>query len=211
MKVLAINGSARPNGNTAYAIGVIAEQLKNEGIETEVVTVGNKLVHQCIDCKRCFKEHDNKCVFEDDIVNELFLKLREADGVILGTPIHFAGVSGNIKTVLDRLFYMNIANGSPMRHKVGVAIGAVRRSGGIQAVDTLNKYFEIAEMVVPSSSYWNVIHGMTPGQAAQDDEGNQIMRVLGKNMAWTMKVIDASKDKVTEPDIENKIATNMIR
>jgi multimeric flavodoxin WrbA len=150
-------------------------------------------------------------VFEDDIINELFQKIKEADGIILASPIHYSGVSGGIKTVLDRLFYLNGANGNVLRHKVGVSIGAVRRSGGIQAVNQLNKYLEYSEMIIPTSNYWNVIYGMKPGEAKEDKEGTQIMRVLGKNMAWTMKVIEAGRDKVNEPEAERKIMTNLVR
>jgi multimeric flavodoxin WrbA len=212
MKVLAINGSPHPKGNTAYAIGIVAEELKKEGIETDVVTIGNQVVHGCLGCGRCFKERNEKCVvYNDDMVNELFQRMKEADGLILASPIHYAGMGGIISTLLDRLFYVNTANGNVVRHKVGVALGAVRRSGGIPAVDQLNKYLEYAEMLIPTSNYWNVIHGAAPGQAEQDEEGKQIMRVLGKNMAWAMKLVENGKGVVKEPEEERKIMTNFIR
>jgi multimeric flavodoxin WrbA len=211
MKVLAINGGPHPNGNTAYAIGVIAEELKKEGIETEVLTIGNELIHGCTGCGRCRRERDEKCVFEDDIVNNVFQKLKEVDGIILGSPVHYAGMSGIMSTFLDRLWYMNGANGNVLRHKVGVAIGAVRRSGGIPTVNQLSKYLEYSEMVIPTSNYWNVIHGAKPGEAQKDEEGKQIMSVLGKNMAWVMKLIEAGKGTVAEPKAEAKVAMNFIR
>lgn len=211
MKVLAINGGPHPNGNTAYAISVIAEELKKEGIETEVITIGNKVIHGCLDCGRCLREQDEKCVFEDDIVNEVFQKLKEVDGIILGSPTYSAGMNGVMSTFLDRLFFINIANGNVLRHKVGVAITALRRSGGIPAVNQLSKYLEYSEMVIPTSHYWNVIHGLAPGEAKEDAEGNQIMRVLGKNMAWIMKVIEDGKGKVEELEAEVKVMTNFVR
>ena len=211
MKVLAINGSPHKNGNTAYAINVVAAELAKEGIETEVVTIGNKLVHGCLGCGRCYREKDEKCVFEDDIVNEMFQKIKDVDGLILGSPIHYAGMGGVMSTFLDRLFYVNGANGNLLRHKVGVAIGAVRRSGGIPAVNQLSKYLEYSEMVIPTSNYWNVIHGLMPGDAEKDGEGNQIMRILGKNMGWLMNVIEAGKGKIAKPEKEVKVMTNFIR
>jgi multimeric flavodoxin WrbA len=211
MKVLAINGSSHVKGNTAYAISLITDELKKSGIESEVLTIGKELVHGCTGCGRCYRERDEKCVFEDDIVNDVFKKLKDVDGLILGSPIHYAGMSGVISTFLDRLFYLNGANGNVLRHKVGVAIGAVRRSGGIPAVNQLNKYLEYSEMIIPTSNYWNVIHGHKPGEALKDEEGVQIMRILGKNMAWIMSVIDAGQGKVDAPEAERKIMSNFIR
>lgn len=211
MKVIAINGSPHPNGNTAYALGIVAEELKKEGIETEIINIGKETVHGCLGCGRCYREHDEKCVFDDDIVNEIFQKAKEADGIILGSPVHYSGMGGVMGTFLDRFFYMNGANGNVLRHKVGVAVAAVRRSGGIPAVNQMSKYLEYSEMVIPTSNYWNVIHGLKPGETEQDEEGKQIMRVLGKNMAWIMKVIEVGRDKVTEPEAEQKQMTNFIR
>lgn len=211
MKVLAINGGPHPNGNTAFAIGLVADELKKEGIETETITIGNKLIHGCTGCGRCFRERDEKCVFEDDMVNDVFQKLKAVDGLILGSPIHYAGMSGAMSSFLDRLFYLNGANGNVLRHKVGVALGAVRRSGGIPAVNQLSKYLEYSEMVIPTSNYWNVIHGTVAGDAEKDEEGTQIMRVLGKNMAWVLKLIEAGRDAIPAPEAERKVMTNFIR
>ncbi|MDC7220572.1 MAG: flavodoxin family protein [Spirochaetales bacterium] len=211
MKVLAINGSPHAKGNTAYAIGVVADELAKEGIETEVLTIGKETIHGCLGCGRCYKERNETCPAFDDMVNEAFQKIKEADGLILGSPIHYAGMAGVMSTFLDRLFYMNGANGNVLRHKAGVALGAVRRSGGIPAVNQLSKYLEYSEMVIPTSNYWNVIHGTKPGDAEQDAEGVQIMRVLGKNMAWLMKLIEAGKGTIPAPEAEKKVMTNFVR
>ncbi|MDC7223385.1 MAG: flavodoxin family protein [Spirochaetales bacterium] len=211
MKVLAINGSPHPKGNTAYAIGLVTAELEKEGIETETITVGNKPIQGCLGCGRCFKERDEKCVIERDMVNEVFQKFKETDGLILGAPVHFAGMGGAVSSLLDRLFYLNGANGNVLRHKAGAAVSAVRRSGGIPSVNQLNQYLEYSEMVLPTSNYWNVIYGARPGEAEQDEEGKQTMRILGKNMAWVMKLIEAGRGTVAEPEAEQKIMTNFIR
>jgi len=212
MKVLVLNGSPHPKGNTYEAIKVLTNELEKEGIEVEIITVGNKLVHGCIGCGRCAKEHNDTCpTFTDDIVNEIMPKFKQMDGLVLATPTHYAGAAGVITTLLDRLLIVNGANGNYLRHKVGVALSAVRRSGGIQATDALNKYLEYSEMLIPTSSYWNVGYGRTPGEFKDDIEGNQIMRVLGKNMVWALKLVENGKNIVTEPKAEPKQAYSFIR
>jgi multimeric flavodoxin WrbA len=211
MKVLAINGSSRKNGNTKYGLNVMKEILEKEGIEVEIYDIGTTPFHQCIDCQRCFREKDGKCVFDDDPVNELFLKFKECDGVIFGSPVHFAGMAGGFKAILDRLFYVNIANGNVLRHKVGCSFGAVRRAGAIEAMDQMNKYLQYAEMIVPTSDYWNVIYGMAKGEAAKDVEGNRILKNLAQNMAWSLKLVENGKTSVAEPAEIKSEFTNMIR
>lgn len=207
MKVVAFNGSPKKEGNTYHAIRMVAEELEKEGIEVEIVHVGNKTIKGCIACGFCVK--NGKCVTNNDEVNEWIQKMREADGIILGSPVHYAAIGGTMKSFLDRAFYV-LHDGS-LRHKVGAAVVAVRRSGGVPTFNQLNNYINYAEMLMPSTNYWNVIHGTAPGEVAGDEEGKQIMRVLGQNMAWLMKLVENGKDTVKEPERENKIFTNFIR
>lgn len=210
MKVLAINGSPNENGNTFFAISVVLQELEKEGIETETLTVGNKDVRGCIACGTCVSEGNCRCIF-DDGMNEWILKMVEADGIILGSPVYFSGVNGTMKSFLDRAFFVTAVSGRPLRHKVGAAVVAVRRSGGIPTFEQLTRYFCFSEMLMPASNYWNVIHGMMPGEAAGDEEGIQTMRILGQNMAWLLKLIEHGKGHIQPPAGENKILTNFIR
>ncbi len=211
MKVLAFNGSPKKEGNTYHALKIVTDELEKEGIETEIVHVGNKLIRGCMACGQCFKNKDEKCAITDDNVNELIQKMKEADGMILGSPVYFSGVAGTMKSFLDRAFYVSTINGGLFKNKVGASISVVRRSGGIPTCDQLNKYISYSEMLMPSSNYWNVIHGSTPGEVLQDEEGVQIMRILGKNMTYLMKLVKNGKDSVTEPTKERKIKTSFIR
>jgi multimeric flavodoxin WrbA len=210
MKVLAINGSPNENGNTFFAISVVLQELEKEGIETETLTVGNKDVRGCIACGTCVSEGNCRCIF-DDGMNEWIRKMVEADGIILGSPVYFSGVNGTMKSFLDRAFFVTAVSGRPLRHKVGAAVVAVRRSGGIPTFEQLTRYFCFSEMLMPASNYWNVIHGMMPGEAAGDEEGIQTMRILGQNMAWLLKFIEHGEDHIQPPAGENKILTNFIR
>lgn len=210
MKVFAINGSPKPNGNTAFAMKTVLGELEKQGITTELVTIGHKEIRGCLGCGACFKNR-NMCCIIDDTVNELVPKMAEADGLLIGSPVYYSGVNGVMKAFLDRAFYVAGANGGLMRHKVGAVVVAVRRSGGIPAFDQLSKYLQISEMIAVSSSYWNVIHGTVPDDAQQDLEGVQIMQMLGKNMAWLMKLVEYGKGHVEEPAPEPKVRTNFIR
>lgn len=209
MKVVAFNGSPKQKGNTYHAIKMVAEELEKAGIEVEIVHVGNKSIRGCLACGACTENNDEKCVIENDGVNEWIQKMKAADGIILGSPVHYSAISGTMKSFLDRAFY--VANTGLLRHKVGAAVVAVRRSGGVATFNQLNNYINYAEMLIPGTNYWNVIHGTAPGEAAGDEEGKQIMRVLGKNMAWLMKLVENGKGTVEEPARENKIFTNFIR
>lgn len=211
MKVLAINGSPHKEGNTYYALKMVADELEKEGIETEIIHVGNQVIRGCMACNLCAKNKDEKCVFGQDGVNEWVQKMKEADGILLGSPVHYAAIGGTMKSFLDRAFYVASKNGGLFRHKVGASLVAVRRSGGLPAFNQLNNFINYAEMVMPTSNYWNVIHGTLPGDALKDQEGIQIMRVLGKNMAWTMKSLENGKKSVKESEKENKIYMNFIR
>ena len=146
---------------------------------------------------------------DNDPVNDWIQKMIAADGIILGSPVHFSGIAGTMKSFLDRAFY--IAGNGLLKSKVGVAVVAVRRSGGVAALDQMNHYLQYAQMLMPASNYWNVIHGRVPGEVSQDEEGKQIMRILGKNMAWLLKLVENGKGTIVEPEKEKKIFTNFIR
>lgn len=208
MHVVAINGSPKLEGNTYTALGVVCDELAKYGITTEIIHIGNKNIRGCLACGGCAKNKNEKCVIDDE-VNEVIQKMKVADGILLGSPTYYASIAGTMKSFLDRAFYTAGANGGLFRHKVGAAVVAVRRSGEVAVFDHLNHYLTIGEMFVPSSNYWNVIHGRLPGEVLQDEEGVQIMRVLGKNMAFLMESI--SKNAENLPEKEQKIMTNFIR
>lgn len=209
MKVVAFNGSPKVKGNTYHAIKLVSEVLEKEGIEVEIIHVGNKLIRGCLACNGCAKNKDEKCVVKNDEVNEWVQKMKVADGIILGSPVHYSGVAGTMKSFLDRAFYVAGVNNNMFRYKVGTAVAAVRRSGGLPTVNQLNHFFSLYEMIVPTSTYWNVIHGTKPGDVLEDLEGVQIMKVLGENMAYTLKMQNATE--VIKADKENKVYTNFIR
>ncbi|WP_461633514.1 flavodoxin family protein [Labilibaculum euxinus] len=211
MKVVAFNGSPKKEGNTYHALKLVTEQLEMQSIETEIVHIGNKGVKGCIACGQCAKNKDEKCVLTGDDVNIWIQKMKEADGILLGSPVHYASLGANMKSFLDRAFYVSGANGNLYRHKVGASVVAVRRSGGLPTFNELNNYLNYSEMMIPTSNYWNVIHGTTPGEVLQDEEGMQIMRVLGRNMAYLLQLIDQGKNKVEAPVQEKKIYTSFIR
>jgi len=210
MKVVAFNGSPKKEGNTFHGIKMVANELEKEGIEVEIIHVGNKTIRGCLACNGCVKNQDEKCVIKDE-VNEWIQKMKEADGIIFGSPVHYASVGATMKAFLDRAFYVTSVNNSMLRHKVGAAVVAVRRSGGVPTFSQLNNYINYSEMLMPTSNYWNVIHGTAPGEVEGDEEGRQIMGVLGKNMAWLMKLVEFGKGKIEEPKKEDKIFTNFIR
>lgn len=211
MKTLAFNGSPKAEGNTFHALKIVATELEKEGIETEIVHVGNKSIRGCLACGRCEESRDERCVIDNDEVNNWIQMMKSADGILLGSPVYYSAVAGTMKSFLDRAFYVAGANGGMLRHKVGAAVVAVRRSGGLPAFDQLNNYLLFSEMLIPGSNYWNVIHGTTPGEAARDEEGVQIMRVLGRNMAWLMKLTEHGRGNVRAPEMEPKVFMNFIR
>lgn len=211
MKVIAFNGSPRHEGNTWHALKMVTEALENEGIDTEILQVGNRAIRGCTACYQCVKNKNERCVLPDDGVNEFIQKMRAADGILLGSPVHYAAIGGTMKSFLDRAFFVCSANNGLLRHKVGASVVAVRRSGGIPAFDQLNNFLNYAEMLIPTSNYWNVIHGRDPGEVLQDQEGVQIMQVLGKNMAWLMKLVEHGKGSITPPEPAAKIYFNFIR
>ena len=204
MKVIAINGSPDPRGCTYTAINLIADELKKEGIDTEILQIGTAPVQGCIACGKCGE--NGRCIF-DDLVNVCLDKLKEADGIIIGTPVYYSGISGQLKSFLDRLFYA----GPDLRFKVGTAVASLRRSGGVDVFHQLNNYYNLAQVITVPSFYWNVIHGKSPEETMQDLEGVQIMKGLGRNMAWLMKAVANEKKATPLPKEEPRIYTNFIR
>ena len=211
MKVVAFNGSPNKNGNTYHAIKMVTEELEKQGIETDIIHVGNKAVRGCLACGQCIKKRNEQCIQADDPVNEWLQIMKGADGLIFGSPVHFSAISGTMKSFLDRAFYVAGVNGSLLRHKVGAAVVAVRRSGGLPTFNQLNNFICYSEMLMPSSNYWNVVHGTRPGEAVKDEEGAQIMRTLGKNMAWLLQLIEHGKGTINPPEPEKKVYMNFIR
>lgn len=210
MKVIAINGSPHSKGNTWFALKTVGEVLTSEGIDFEIIHIGHKSIHGCMACRKCAENRDNMCSIRTDDLNTYLPAIREADGIILGSPVYYSGIAGTMKCFLDRLFYISGANGNWMRHKVGASVVALRRSGGSAAWNGLNYFLTISEMIVASSNYWNIIHGRQEGEAEQDKEGIQIMQVLGANMAWLLKMKQASTQIPPPPPIQ-KTAMNFIR
>lgn len=206
MNVLFINGSPKANGNTAFALAQMAEVFHAEGVEVEIIHVGNQVIRGCTGCASCYKT--GKCVF-DDLVNQVAPKLEAADGIVIGSPVYYAAPNGTLISFLDRLFYST--GRVDKRMKVGAAVVCARRGGCTAAFDVLNKYFTISQMPVASSSYWNQIHGGKPGDAEQDAEGIRTMRNLAKNMTFLMKSIALGKEAVGLPEPEKKVFTNFIR
>lgn len=207
MKVLLLNGSGHKNGCTDRALREVARALEDQGVDTEILWLGNGSVRDCIGCGGCAK--GTGCVFRDDQVNEIIEKARDCDGFVFGTPVYYAHPSGRILSLLDRLFY---AGGSAFAYKPGAAVASARRSGTTASLDVLNKYFTINNMPVVSSGYWNMVHGTTPEEVEQDLEGLQVMRTLGRNMVWLLRCLEAGRDaNVVIPTPEKRVRTNFIR
>jgi multimeric flavodoxin WrbA len=187
MKVIAFNGSARRNGNTAILIREIFSELQDEGITTEMVQLAGKTIRGCTACGKCFDNQDKRCAIDNDFANECIEKMVEADGIILASPTYFADVTAETKALIDRAGYVARANPDMLKRKIGAAVVAVRRIGAIHAFDTINHFFLISQMIVPGSSYWNIGIGRIIGDVEQDEEGLETMRILGRNMAWLLK------------------------
>ena len=205
MKVLLINGSPRANGNTATALKEMVKVFEAEGIETEVLHVGNKDIRGCIACGSCGK--NGKCVF-DDMVNECALKFEACDGIVVASPVYYASANATLIAFLDRLFYSTHFDKTM---KVGASVTVARRGGCSATFDELNKYFTISGMPIASSQYWNSVHGGAPGEAEQDAEGLQTMRTLARNMSFLMKSIALGKEQFGLPEKEQHAWTNFIR
>jgi len=205
MKVLILNGSPRKGGNTSIALDEMVRIFETDGIEAEVVQVGNKAVRGCIACGTCAEK--GKCVF-DDVVNELAPKFEAADGLVIASPVYYGSANATLIACLDRLFY---STSFDKTMKVGASVVVARRGGLSATFDELNKYFLISNMPVASSQYWNSVHGREAGEAAQDAEGLQTMRVLARNMAFLMKGISLAKEKYGMPEKEEWQPTHFIR
>jgi multimeric flavodoxin WrbA len=193
VKVLAINGSARKDGNTAILIRKVFSELEKEGIETELVQLSGHVIRGCTACNQCRTNLDGHCAITGDIVNDCIDKMAAADGIILGSPTYFADITSELKALIDRSGRVGGANGVLYRRKVGAGVIAVRRGGAIHALDTIHHFLHIAQMVVPGASYWNVGIGREIGEVEQDEEGIRNMQVLGENMAWLLKIIQGSR------------------
>ena len=205
MKVLMLNGSPRPEGNTSAALREMEQILQAEGVETEIIQVGNLDIHRCVACSGCAKL--GRCVF-DDIVNELATKFESCDGMVVGSPVYYASANATLVALLTRLFYSTPFDKTM---KVGAVVVVARRGGLSATFDELNKFFTISGMPVASSQYWNSVHGRLPGEAAQDAEGLQTMRTLARNMTFLMKSIALGKEKYGLPEKEPCQVTNFIR
>jgi len=207
MKVLMINGSTHENGTTSAALKIIAEELKAQGVDGEIICLGTAAVHTCMGCASCQKTE--KCVFNDDPVNAIGEKVKSADGYIFAAPVHYASPSGAIIALLDRLFY---AYGSYMKFKPAASVVAARRAGTTASFDVLNKYISINSMLQVPSTYWNMIHGTNAEEALKDEEGVSVMRAIASNMAWLLKLLENAKGtELEKPVIIPKVKTNFIR
>jgi multimeric flavodoxin WrbA len=205
MKVILINGSPNARGCTYTALSEVSKILEEEGIDTEIIQVGHKDIRGCISCRKC--KNTGCCVF-DDIVNEVQPKFKECDGIVVGSPVYYASANGNLISFLDKLFF---SCNYDKTMKVGAAVVSARRGGNSSTFDELNKYFTISSMPVVSSQYWNSVHGNTAEEVRNDKEGMQIMRTLGRNMAFLIKSIQLGKEKYGLPDKEERVHTNFIR
>ena len=206
MKVVLINGSPNEKGCTYTALKEVADELQRQGVEAEIVHIGKAPVRGCLDCGGCRKT--GRCVF-DDAVNTLAETLIQADGLVFGSPVFYAGISGQLKCFMDRLFY---SRGAQLSGKPAAAVVSARRGGCVSAFDDINRFFTINRMPVVSSQYWNQVHGNTPDEVRKDEEGLQILRTLARNMAWLLKNLEAGREAgVPEPEREAPLRTNFIR
>lgn len=209
MKVLLLNGGPHPKGCTYTALNEIAGELERLEIQAEIIHLGNRPIQSCVGCGNCKRMKTGKCMAADDVVNQVLDKVKGADGFVFGSPVHYAAVSGMITAFLDRFFY---AGGKGLAYKPGTAVVSCRRGGSTAALDQFMKYFTINNMPVVSGSYWNMVHGNTPEEVKKDLEGMQNMRILGRNMAWLLKSIEAGrKNGVPAPESEKRVYTNFIR
>ncbi len=191
MKVVAFNGSPRKDGNTAYILKRVLDPIKKAGIDTELVQVGGTPVRGCTACGRCIEKKNNRCVIDNDIVNSCIEKMIASDGIVLGSPTYFCDMTSEMKALIDRAGFVSFANGGLFKRKVGASVVAVRRGGGTNVFDSMNKMFLMSQMVVPGSTYWNFAFGMDRGDAEKDEEGIANMTNLGENIVWLLKKIKA--------------------
>jgi multimeric flavodoxin WrbA len=190
MKVVALNGSARKDGNTAMLINTVFEELKKEGIETEMIQMAGKKIQGCLACYKCFKNKDRRCSVDKDILNGIIAKMEKADGILLGSPTYFSDVTSGMRAFIERCGFVARANNYMFKGKVGASVVAVRRAGAVQAFTSMNLFLHYMQMFMPGASYWSLAIGRDPGDVLKDDEGMQTMRDLGRNMAWLLKKIN---------------------
>jgi multimeric flavodoxin WrbA len=206
MKVLLINGSPREHGNTFRALSEVAKTLNEEGIETEIISIGKQAIQGCIACGMCGRT--GKCTFNDNLYFKVLRAVKDGiDGLVVGSPVYYGGPNGSLCALLDRVFY---SLGPDLRFKPGASVVVCRRGGASAAFDRLNKYFTMMNMPLATSQYWNMVYGHTPGQAEQDEEGMQTMRTLARNMAWLIKKLNAG-DSGDRPELEPRVSTSFIR
>lgn len=206
MKVVAINGSHRTDGNTFQAIKIMSDTLAERQVETEIIQLGSRPVRGCTGCNGCRKNASGECIYNDDLANQAAAKMKAADGIILGAPVYYAGLAGDMKCLLDRVFY---SGSTDFARKVGAGLVVERRSGGVYSFDGLNHYFSITGMLIAPSCYWNVLHGSEKGEIHKDLEGVDILRTVAANMAWLMEVL--AKTDVAPPVLPPRRKTNFIR
>lgn len=193
MKVVALNGSARKDGNTAMLIQVVFEELKKEGIETELIQMAGKNIQGCLACYKCFKNKDRRCSVDKDMLNDIMARMEKAEGILLGSPTYFSDVTSGMRAFIERCGFVARANDYMFKGKVGAAVVAVRRAGSIQAFTSMNLFLHYMQMFMPGSSYWNIGIGRDPGDVMKDEEGIQTMKTLGQNMAWLLKKLHSSQ------------------
>ena len=191
MRVVGLNGSARKDGNTAMLINTVFEELKKEGIETEMIQMAGKKIQGCLACYKCFKNKDRRCSVDRDILNGIIAEMEKADGILLGSPTYFSDVSSGMRAFIERCGFVGRANQYMFKGKVGASVVAVRRAGAVQAFTSMNLFLHYMQMVMPGASYWSLAVGRDPGDVLKDDEGMQTMRDLGRNMAWLLKKLHA--------------------
>ena len=191
MKVVALNGSARKDGNTAILINVVFDELKKEGIETELIQLAGNPIAGCIACYKCFKNKNRRCSVEKDMLNDIIEKMLQADGIVLGSPTYFSDVSSGMRAFIERCGFVARANDYMFKYKVGAGVVAVRRAGAIPAFNSIMLFLHYMQMMIPGSSYWNIAIGRDPGEVLKDEEGIQTMKTLGQNMAWLLKKVRA--------------------
>jgi multimeric flavodoxin WrbA len=193
MKAVLFNGSPRMDGNTYRMLKTVADVLKKNKIETEIIQVGGKIFHGCQACGACFKNADMKCIQQDDDLNRNFQKMAAADAIIIGSPTYYADLTPETKALIDRCGFLNGANGKPLKRKLGAAVVAVRRAGSIHVFDSINHFYLINEMIIPGSIYWNMSLARNKGEYEKDEEGVRTMQVLGENIAWLLEKVKSDK------------------
>lgn len=208
MNVIAINGSPRKDGNTYKVLKAMTDELEKENIHTEIIQVGDKLLHGCTACGYCRKAPDNFCFFKDDIVNEVAHKMYSADGFILGSPTYYGGIAGTMKSFLDRAFY---SSGARFRHKAATVVAVTRRAGAIDTSNQLLNYLRLAQTVIPPSQYWTIVYGAEKGEVYQDAEGMQTAIKNARALAWVLRSLEAGRASVPDIEDEPKLRTNFIR